>query len=181
MRSLAMCAAVLVIAGCASNSTREAPAQQSVHISTTAGTRAITVVSSSGPNVHTTYGSIDRVWKALPMVYDSLSIPLTIMDAPTRVIGNEGFKVRRRLGKTPLSKYLECGRSQMDANADEYEITMSVITRLAVVDSQQTKVTTTVEASAKGLQFAGQASSCTSRGALEAQLQQLLMNALWTG
>jgi hypothetical protein len=181
MRSLVMCGAAVVIAGCSSNPTLESPAQQSVHISTSTGRGAITVVSSSGANVHTTHGSIDRVWKALPMVYDSLSIPLTIVDSRTRVIGNEGFKIRRRLGKTPLSRYLECGRSQMDQNADEYEITMSVITRLAVVDSQQTKVTTMVEASAKGLQFAGQASSCTSRGALEAQLQQLLMNALWTG
>ena len=179
MRSLATLSVALMLAGCASNqSTREVPTQQSVHVSTSTGTGALTVVSSSGPNVTTMRATMDELWRGLPKVYDSLSIPLTVIDERTRVIGNEGFKIRRRLGKTPLSRYLECGQSQMAPNADEYEITLSVTTRLAAVDSQETKVTTMVEASAKGLQFAGQAARCTSRGALEARLRELLMNTL---
>ena len=179
MRVLSLSCAVLVTS-CASNPAPEtsAPVPQTVQIKTAAGTSRLTIVPSGGPNVLKVAASIDRVWRALPAVYDSLSIPLTVFNARDRVIGNEGLKLRRRLGKVPLSTYLDCGRSQMDQNADEYEITMSVVTRAVAADSQQTTLTTVIEASGAGLQFGGQSASCTSKGVLEDRLRQLLQRAL---
>lgn len=172
-------------AACASNRaaapdvTAAAPAQQTVRVSAAGiGSSSVRIVPSGGPNVLRVDASADRIWKALPGIYDSLAIPLGVLDARARVIGNEGFVIRRRLGKVALSKYLECGRSQMEPNADTYEVTMSVVTRLAVLDSVQTRVTTMVEASARGLQFAGQGTQCATTGTLEIRLQQLLKDAL---
>lgn len=179
MRGLSLSCAVLVMS-CASNPAPEPPAPlpQTVRIHSAGGTGRLTIIPSGGPNVLKVPASIDRVWRVLPALYDSLSIPLTVFNARDRVIGNEGFKLRRRLGKTPLSTYLECGRSQMGQNADEYEITMSVVTRAVAVDSQQTTLTTVIEASGVGLQFAGQSAPCTSKGGLEDRLRQLLERAL---
>lgn len=189
MRRLGLVLMSAAVAACGSKQSTSSPAaptpeaagadRQTVRVSAAGiGSGQLTIVPSGGPNVLKVAASIDRIWKALPAIYDSLAIPLSVNDARQRVIGNEGFKLRRRLGKIPLSKYLECGRSQMEPNADEYEITLSVITRLAVIDSAQTKVTTTVEASARGLQFAGQGANCSTTGTLEIKLQALLKNAL---
>jgi hypothetical protein len=43
--------------------------------------------------------------------YDSLGIPLTVLDATTHTIGNEGLKARRRIGKTAsfTGDYIKCG------------------------------------------------------------------------
>lgn len=186
MRRLGLLLAGAAVAACSSNPapatpTPEVPATtaQTVRVSSASmGSTSARIVPSGGPNILRVEASVDRIWKALPAIYDSLAIPLTVHDPRNRVIGNEGMVIRRRLGKVALSKYLECGRSQMDQNADTYEITLSVVTRLNVIDSAQTKVTTLVEASARGLQFAGQASACTTTGTLEIRFHQLLKNAL---
>jgi hypothetical protein len=185
MRALMMLCLLLCVASVAacasSNSPSQTanPPQQTVSIrSQTSGSAGLRIVPGGGPNVLKVGASIDRVWGALSAVYDSLPVPVALLERRNHVIGNEGFKVRRRLGKTALSKYLECGQSQMEPNADEYEITLAVLSRAVASDSQTTIVTTTVKASAKGLQFAGQFSQCTSTGALETRLQLLLKNAL---
>lgn len=180
--------AALAGLGCASSGTTPQPAappQQTVRVGTLGGSlgggpgsSGLTIVPSGGPNILKVSAPVDAVWRALPSVYDSLAVPVTTLDQRRRTIGNEGFKIRRRLGKTQLSQYLECGRSQMEPNADEYEISMSVVTTAHASDSTQTTVTTTVQASAKGLQFAGQFSQCTSKGELETKLQALLRQAL---
>ena len=185
MRRLGLILAGTAVAACSSNPSPSTPAPepvtsgQTVRVSAASmGSTSARIVPSGGPNVLRVEASLDRIWKALPAIYDSLAVPLTVHDPRNRIIGNEGMVIRRRLGKVALSKYLECGRSQMDQNADTYEITMSVVTRLNVIDSVQTKVTTTVEASARGLQFAGQASACTTTGTLEIKFHQLLKDAL---
>jgi hypothetical protein len=175
--------------GCASSGTTSQPAappQQTVRVGTVGGSlgsggpgsAGLTIVPSGGPNILKVSAHVDAVWRALPAVYDSLAVPVTTLISQSRTIGNEGFKIRRRLGKTPLSTYLECGRSQVEPNANEYEISMSVVTSAHASDSTLTTVTTTVQASARGLQFAGQFSQCTSKGALETKLQALLKQAL---
>ena len=186
MRRSGLALAAAAVVACSSNpapatSVTEAPstAGQTVRVSSAGiGSTSARIVPSGGPNVLRVDAAADRIWKLLPAIYDSLAIPLTVHDVRTRTIGNEGMVIRRRLGKVALSKYLECGRSQMDQNADTYEVTLSVVTRLQAIDSVQTKVTTLVEASAKGLQFAGQQAACTTTGTLEIKFHQLLKDAL---
>ena len=131
---------------------------------------AIRVNPSYDVAFDTIQASVDRVWDALPAIYTALSMPLTVADNKARRLGNEGMKTRRRLGDTPLMKLLDCGRSQIGENAESYEITLSVVTTLQVLNAQTTRVSTSVEASAKPIQFAGAEIGCRTKGELERQI-----------
>ena len=122
----------------------------------------------------TVHATVDRVWAALPAIYTALSIPLTTADPNTLRFGNEGMKIRRRLGETQLIKLLDCGRSQIGENADSYEIVMSVLTTLQRLDAQTTRVSTAIEASGKPIQFAGAETRCRTKGELERQISLAL-------
>src|SRR5690606_40865365 len=78
---------------------------------------------------------------ALP-IYESLGIPITRVDATSHIIGNEGLKVRRRLGDAPLTRYLDCGSGQGGPNADTYEVHLAVLTeaREAAPDRESTRL-----------------------------------------
>lgn len=131
---------------------------------------AMRVTPSYDVTFDTISATVDKIWAALPSVYTALSIPLTTADTRSLRFGNEGMKVRRRLGDNQLIKLLDCGRSQIGDNADSYEITMAVITSLQKIDAQVTRVTTAVEASGKPIQFAGAETRCRTKGELERQI-----------
>ena len=99
-----------------------------------------------------------------------MSIPLTIADNQTLRFGNEGMKIRRRLGETSLIKLLDCGRTQIGQNADSYDILMSVVTTLRRHDANVTIISTSVEASGKPAQFGGSETRCRTKGELEKQI-----------
>lgn len=163
------------IAACASSASSARRPTETVHV--TVGTGAISQINVN-PSVTTAVAtipySLERVWRALPAAYDTVGVPLETLDKQRHLIGNSGFKVRRRLATVPLSKYLDCGRSQMGPNADDYEITLTVFTRAQPSDSGRTTITTNVDATGQGLQFAGQASRCTSKGLLETAIEDAL-------
>src|SRR5258708_1857262 len=52
--------------------------------------------------------AINPVWIAVAAAYDSLGIPVTVIDAKQRTFGNMGFTLRQRLGNEPLSRYIVC-------------------------------------------------------------------------
>jgi len=123
--------------------------------------------------VDTLWVGLDKIWRLLPAVYEALEIPIADFDAATNTIGNSGLKVYRRLGKTPLTKYLDCGRTQIGLSADSYDIRMSVLTRLARIDSGKTTVATNIEAVGRPMQYAGSETRCRTKGTLE---DELLLN-----
>jgi NAD(P)-dependent dehydrogenase (short-subunit alcohol dehydrogenase family) len=166
-------AGVVSVLACASSNPRPSSAPpETIHVRGASGN--FDLVSNRGSTVITFTAPLERVWLALPAAYEAMEIPIADFDAQTRLIGNSGLKVRRRLGKTSLSRFLECGSSQIGPNADEYEVTLSVLSRVHAPDSSKTTVTTTVDASAKGLQFGGQSAGCSSKAALEARLHEAL-------
>ena len=112
-------------------------------------------------------------WKALIAAYDSVGIPVGSSAQGDGVLGNLGFKVRRRLKDAPLSRYLNCGTTQVAPNADSYEITLSVATQLQPV-AGGTRAVTTVEATGRPIAFAGSQVSCVSTGRLEMLIAELI-------
>ena len=112
-------------------------------------------------------------FKALIAAYDSVGIPVGNSAQGEGVIGNLGFKVRRRLKDAPLSRYLNCGTTQVAPNAESYEITLSVATQLQPVPGG-TRAVTTVEAVGKPIAFAGSQVTCMSTGRLEALIGELI-------
>jgi hypothetical protein len=132
--------------------------------------------SSTVARADTVWLPIDRVWTAMPSVYAVLEVPIERFDAEASVIGNSSLKLYRRLGKTPLTRYLDCGQTQIGPNADSYEVLLTVLTKLSrpQADTANTAVVTTVEAMARPIQFRGDYVRCSSKGALEARVIEVL-------
>lgn len=172
--------AILAFAGLAACASSHAPAATT---STTdervrmGGTQTgLRLSSSTVARADTLWMPIDRVWKALPAVFAVLEVPIERFDAETNTIGNSSLKLYRRLGKVPLTRYLDCGSTQIGPNADSYEVALTVLTKLSrpPADTSNTTVVTTVEALARPIQFRGDYVRCTSKGALEARLAEVL-------
>lgn len=136
--------------------------------------------AAAGPTTHTIDAATDRVWKIMPAVFDSLSVPVTRIDATQKIIGNEGFKIRQRLGKLALSRYIDCGQAQIGPNADSYEVYMVVLVQVkpAATNAANSSVITTFQSQARPLTFSQGYSQCSSKGTLEARVVELVKGQL---
>lgn len=130
--------------------------------------------SGSGESSATIAEPIELVWRALPKALDSLGITVNTADQTRYLIGAEATKVRQRLGKAPLSRYLDCGQAQIGPNADSYDVTLTVLVQLQKGIPGTTNVSTTVEATAKPIAYAQAPSECSSKGTLENALMAIL-------
>lgn len=164
------------VSGCASSGTTSTAgtSTQTARVSTAGGTTTLTTTASLQPGVMTLDVPIDAAWRALPVAYDSIGIPVGKVDTLSRVVGNEGYKLRRKLGGVSLTRYLDCGQAQGFRSAETYEINLAVITRLRPLGATQTSAATTVQASARPVNFAGEYSSCSSTGELEKRVADVL-------
>jgi hypothetical protein len=161
-------------AACASSGSSSAPppAPQTVFVPGGANLR---ISGSDESNVHTIPFSVDQVWRALPGVFDSLGVPLATIDPKTRVMGNPGFKLRGRLKNVPLSRYIDCGNStQIGSNADNYDVSLTVLAETRPGESNGAKVIITFQALAKPANFSQEYSQCSSRGVFESRFVDIL-------
>ncbi len=123
----------------------------------------------------------DSVWLALPRVYELLGIPDAGADPEQMTFGNLGYRARRVEGER-LSKYVDCGMGATAVpNADQYNVTLSVLTRLTPGEDGGTMVVTTVEATGKPRAVSGNPVYCQSKGTLEAKVAQLVLWVLVGG
>jgi hypothetical protein len=132
-----------------------------------AGAGSITMNAGDVASVTKVAFPLDLVWRALPLAYDSLKIPVTMVDPKSHHLGNEGMKIRQKLGPVMLSKYIDCGQAQIGASADSYDVFLNVTTTVGATSAAETQVSTTVEAAAKPLTFGQDYSRCTSKGTIE--------------
>jgi len=158
------------------------PAEQHVTVPSASdrgggGGAALNVVPTSGLSTHQLAYPVDAVWKMLPAVFDSLNVPVGLLDPTTHIIGNRGFKLRGKLGKVPLGRYIDCGTTQIGPNAESYDITLTLTTALRPQAGGGTTMTVDMEASAKPLAFAQEPFRCSTKGALERRVVDLT-NAL---
>ena len=184
MRRLAVLAVAALSAaatGCASSSSSDpipqpatVNATRTVRVSQPQGVTAITLVSAISPGVAQVAAPIDTVWRVMPAVYDSLGIAIDRLDHAQRVIGNPSFKVRRRLGGVPLTRFFDCGRAQGGPSAETYELTMTVLSELQSGTPGLTTATTTVRATARPVSFVGEGVVCSSTGKLEERIGDLI-------
>jgi hypothetical protein len=132
------------------------------------------VGEGDNPSQRTVAGSAERIWNALPAVYDSLGLPITDRNVAGRSIGTSSLKIRRKLGNTPLSRYLDCGSTQGSPSADSYEVQLTVLTRLLPAGGDSTTVSTTVDALARPVFVSGEYVNCGSNRTLEKRFFDLL-------
>ena len=112
----------------------------------------------------------EQVWAVLPAVYEELGVQLSVYDTVNMQIGNTGFKPRR-IGGERLSRYLECGRGMTAAsNADRYEVTASLTTRVTESDDGGSLIWTEIHAQAKPRDVSGHPVRCATKGTLETRI-----------
>ncbi len=137
------------------------------------GYGGIELFTEPGVGERTIEAEVADVWKNLPGVYEQLEIPVTLSNPGKKEMGNRGYRARRIEGER-MSKYFRCGIGMLGALADEYNITLSVVTRLSDEPGGGTKILTTVDAIGRPRATSGNPLRCESSGALELRVAQLL-------
>jgi hypothetical protein len=118
----------------------------------------------------------DKVFATLASVYDAFGVPVNTVLSDTRTVGARDARMPRRLGKVPLSQYLDCGTSAAGGAplADSYAVIMTVLTRVAPTPDGTSNVVTQVAAQARPITVAGNAVQCSSTGRLEGAINKRL-------
>jgi hypothetical protein len=183
IRTCAVCTLALTL-GCGSHpraGERPAPAPE-----------AITPVRVSGPGGNIAQAEIrnmpsartrnlaapaDSVWSALPAAFEQLGIPAGA-DHDQKVLGNPEFRVKRIEGAL-LSSYVDCGRGVTAVPlADDYDVTLSVLTQVTPSGEGWSLVATTVSGRAKPRAVSGAPVYCQSTGKLEQRIVDLVLRSL---
>jgi len=165
------------LAGCASANLPDVsddPAlPQTTRIVGTQGATEMRTNPSVARGVVMINASLADVWKALPAAYEHVGIPVTSSNPGLAVLGNDGFKLRRKLKDVPLTRYLDCGSTQGGPSAETYEIFLIIKTQLQPVEGG-TRATTSLEASGRPVSISGNYVRCTSTGRLEERIGMVI-------
>lgn len=179
MRRPLSAALVLMTAACSTGAVGSTP--------TTTGRTDRVVTSSGGSGVSLNTANVDndirllstgtaaQVWSVLPLVYEELGIPLTIKNDARKLIGNESWRTRRQIGRVPMQRYLNCGRSGTIENAETYQITLSIMTSVTVNPSGGSVVGTILQATGRNpVTSSTQDVRCVSMGDLEIRIRDMV-------
>ncbi len=167
-----------LLAACASSSGTSASVQPATQRVGGEGLGSMILAGNGGSDVQTLAYTADAVWRALPAVFDSLAIPLNSVDPATKEIGNSALKIRVRLGKVYLSRYVDCGTTQIGPNADNYDVVLTVLSRVVAEGAAASKLTTTVQAQARPATYNQAYNQCSSKGQIERRIIELLTASL---
>jgi hypothetical protein len=117
------------------------------------------------------------VFAALASAYSDLGIEVKLSDPTNGQIGNRNFSKIHSLAGEPISKFLDCGMILMGQAADNYRITMSVVSQVTARGAE-TNLETWLTASARDLGTSTASVSCSSTGALETRINQLVLQRI---
>ena len=171
-RILILCVAPVLACAGTSPTPGSAPAEQHI-IVPGAGSAVFNVVPTSGLTSQEFAYPVDKVWKVMPAVFDSIAMPISVFDVQAHTIGNRGLKVRGKLGRVGLARYIDCGTTQIGPNAESYDITLTLTTSLASTQGGATAMTINLEASAKPPAFSQEPFRCSTKGNLEQRVKDL--------
>jgi hypothetical protein len=107
------------------------------------------------------------VFAALEASYIALAIPLSKRDDAARMIGNDGLKIRRQLGKIELRRAFDCGSSGGMPNSETYTITAGISTTVTSDGTNQSTITTVIDAQGENPNYPGSGVRCSSAGTIE--------------
>lgn len=115
--------------------------------------------------------SADSLFRAVRTVYETLALPVNSLLPAQRRIAAIDVRVRRAIGKERLSRYLSCGDNVTGvANADLYDVVLSVTSQVAPGQGSGSVLTTLVTATARPTTSGGAPVTCASTGMLEARI-----------
>jgi hypothetical protein len=165
--------AATLLAACASAATQTGTHTNRV-IDTNAGAREAEDVPVTSET--TVNASPDSTLAALDAAYTELGIDVKLRDSKTGEIGNRKFSKVNSLAGQPLSAYVGCGWTSVGPAADNYRITMSLVSRVTqsgTGSSVETRLT------AFGEDISGKGTvACATRGRLERRVHELALKRL---
>lgn len=109
---------------------------------------------------------------ALNSAYADLGIEVRLLNPETGEVGNRNFTKMYRLGGKPLSDYIGCGTTTTGQAADNYRVTMSLVSHVSPA-AKSSRVVTQLTAYAEDLGSSKGTLSCLTLGTLEARLHDL--------
>jgi hypothetical protein len=160
-------------------------------------TRSTTVITTAGPGgatvqipvTTTNYGGArefqiaadaDAAFAAIAGVYQDLGMTVGTIDGPNRTTGNSQIRVRGRLGRLPVSTFLDCGQTGLRGPAaDAFPVRLSVLSTV-VPDGQESRLRTRVEGAYTAAEASGTV-ACTSTGELEAMIGRAVQGRVARG
>ncbi len=182
---LLMAAVVASSAGCASSSgatgadeSAALPAQTR-NVVRVANYAPVEIFNEPGVGARVVAASARNAWGVLGGVYEQLGIPITRTDPRAMQLGNPGYRARR-VGGDRLNAFIDCGSDFSGPLANQYEVTLSVSTKLTAQDDENTEVLTVMDAYGRPRAVSGNPIHCQSRGVLEMRIAQLVAEALDT-
>src|SRR5690606_32548278 len=131
--------AALVLGGCASsggNVLRDTETRRAPTLITSAG-GATTQIDTQRELVSQStmvQMTLESAYRRLHAVYDVMGIEPRSFSDRDHFVGNQHLVLRRRLGGERLSAFINCGSGMTGPHADQYEVTMSVVTQLTAAD-----------------------------------------------
>ena len=115
---------------------------------------------------------------ALEAVFAALQIPLSRREPERFTLGNDGLKMRRKLGAMELRRLFDCGGTSGMPNSETYTITASIISAVTASATGGSVVITVIDASAENPSFPGSGVRCSSTGSLEDAIAKELRTRL---
>jgi hypothetical protein len=118
--------------------------------------------------------SREKVLAALTAAYSNLGIDVKLYDPGTGRVGNRSLSRTNRVAGERISTFLGCGMMVSGEAADNYRVTMSVVSQATPADGGST-VETWLTAAARDLGTSSGNVSCASKGTLERKINQLVL------
>jgi hypothetical protein len=124
-------------------------------------------------------GTPDQAWAVLPTVYQQLGIPAEVNDPRGRTMGVANWRVRRLIGKTRATQYVDCGSSGTLQNAETYQLTLSILSSVRPNPKGGAIVTTAISGTGRNPITSSNADvRCVSTGDLELKIRELVEAAI---
>lgn len=183
-----MTAAFLAVtaAGCASGSgggsddDRAPLPEQRRNVLRVAGYQPVEIYNEAGVGVRTLEMAAATVWGVVGGVYAQMEIPVEQADPRAMQLGTPGYSARR-IERDRMNAFIDCGSDLAGPLANQYDITLAVMTRLTAKGPESTEILTMVDAYGRPRAVSGNPIHCQSRGELEKRIAQRIAEALGLG
>lgn len=165
--------------GGASEDTTPLPEQRR-NVMRIAGYQPVELYNEAGVGVRTLDVAAETVWSVVGGVYAQMEIPVEESDPRVMQLGTPGYAARRIEGDR-MNAFVDCGSNLAGPMANQYDITLAVVTKLTSKGPESTEILTMVDAYGRPRAVSGNPIHCQSRGVLEQRVAQRIAEALGRG
>lgn len=145
-----------------------------------AGYQPVELYNEAGVGVRTLDVASETVWSVVGGVYAQMEIPVEESDPRVMQLGTPGYAARRIEGDR-MNTFVDCGSNLAGPMANQYDITLAVVTKLTSKGPESTEILTMVDAYGRPRAVSGNPIHCQSRGVLEQRVAQRIAEALGKG